>query len=264
MSAESHPPWLDVHVHVDVVKDCKGCRELHCHIQAWAHHAHIVVSMRRLIFWMAVLICLVPAGAFQLVPRMPSMAARMPTQANTCLSLPARVHILDNITATALGASPLTTVFERAMPTESIFGNAILSESRWSEPLVDPAALFAGSAEALSEEFDMCIVDAATDDDLSACLSQAHSTSLDELSSLIVREGCEVLNSKDDGTLIGLVGQVLHTAKEEGIEALAFRKLAVRACVSATLHKLTVTAAPFVTCMTMHAPDLLHKLPPFT
>merc|ERR1712167_522649 len=112
-----------------------------------------------------------------------------------------------------------------------------------------PLSLFENGSEMLSEELDQCILDASSEDDFTACLQQLHSSSLDEISGLIVKEGCDALGSYDDGTVLGLVGQLLHTAKEEGIQAISIRKLAVRAGVSATMHKMMVCALPVATSL---------------
>merc|ERR1711924_394910 len=88
----------------------------------------------------------------------------------------------------------------------------------------------------LMPEFDQCILDAESDDDFTACLQQVHTSSLDELSGILAKEGCEILSAVDDGTVVSLIAQVLHTVKSEGLDGfspVSLRKLALRACVSA-------------------------------
>lgn len=258
-SAESADScWLDVHIAVDVVKDADGCREIHCYFQAGGRTAHVAISLRRLLFWSLVLLLCLPTGAFQLMPRMPSMASRAPIVGSDSLTAPARLSWLDNITS--FSHLPvdidMTANFaaEESLPT--IHSSAELFVESMS-PL-EPAA------EHFMEEIDQCILDAASDDDFAACLQQVHSSTLDELSGVIVKEGCNLLEAADDGTVVGLLGQVLHTVKEEGLEALdvsSLRRLALRACVSASLHKMTVCAIPAVSaCMVQVAPDAMHAL----
>merc|ERR1712137_735088 len=119
-------------------------------------------------------------------------------------------------------------------------------------------------AEALMEELDACLIDAGSADDFSACLQQVGSSSLDELSGVLVKEGCNILGSADDGTAYSMLGHLLHTVKAEGLEALelaSLRRMAVRMCVSVSMHKVTVCALPAITACMMHvSPDLAHAV----
>jgi len=243
--------WLDVHFAVDCVKDTDGRRSIHCYLTCWDRHAHIVFSLRRLVFWMALLTLLVPASAFQMMPRMPHMA--------TGLAIPSRGHLLDNISAAALA--------DGADGAGAVIPSALLADGFLEKSAPEPAQLslfesFESGSEMLGEELDQCIIDASSEDDFTACLQQLHSSSLDELSGLIVKEGCDALGSNDDGTVLGLVANMLHTAKEEGIEAISFRKLAVRAGVSATMHKMMVCALPVATNLLHVDAATLHALLP--
>lgn len=197
------------------------------------------VSLRRLVFWLAMLLLLVPASTFQLMPRMPHMAT-VPTTGSAMLAVP--THNITSLEQVPVGA-----------PADSVATFFVDEESM---PVLE------GSAEHLMEEFEQCIFEASSDDDFTACVQQVHLSSLDELSSVIVKESCDILSSKDDGTIVSLVAHVLHTARSEGIDALeivSLRRLALRACVSASLHKATVCVFPAVSaCMIHVAPDLVH------
>lgn len=265
--------WLDVHFAVDVVQDIDGRRALHCHLTCWDRHAHIVLSLRRLIFWLALLMLVLPASAFRLMPRMPHMAAKAVPVASGSLSIPSRVHLLDNISAAALadGAGGIIPsallvdgLLEKSSP-EPAQLSLFESGSEMLKSAAEPAqlSLFESGSEMLVEELDQCILDASSEDDFTACLQQLHSSSLDELSGLIVKEGCDALGSyDDDGTVLGLVGQLLHSAKEEGLQAISFRKLALRAGVSATMHKIMVCALPVATGLLHVDAAALHGILP--
>lgn len=247
--ASAEPPstsWLDVHFVVDVVKDSDGCREIHFYLQLWDRTAHVALSLRRLLFWLALLVVLVPSRAFHLTPRMPGMASRAPMMGS--LAVPARLSRLDNITS--LDHSPLG--IAAAAEAVSLFD----TESMLLENSAEEAALM--------REFDECLLDAASDDDFTACVQQVHASSLDELSTVIVKEGCDLLSAADDGTVVSMLGQVLHTVRTEGVEALgmlSLRRMALRACVSASLHKMTVCALPAVSACMLHvAPNAMHAL----
>lgn len=261
--------WLDVHIAVDVVKDVDGSRELHCYFQAGDRTAHVAISLRRLLFWSVVLLFCLPAGAFQLMPRMPGMASRAPIVGSDSLTAPARLSRLDNITsvshlpveidmtaAAAAAASYPASIFavEESLPTSHSSAELLAESMSPLEP----------EAEHFMEEIEQCILDAASDDDFAACLQQVHTSTLDELSDVIVKEGCSLLDAADDGTVVGLLGHVLHTVKAEGLNALdvsSLRRLALRACVSASLHKMTVCAIPAVSaCLVQAAPDAMHAL----
>lgn len=236
--------WLDVHFVVDVVKDADGCRELHCYLQAGEHTAHVAITLRRLLFWLVVLLLCLPTGAFQLTP--PSIAGRAPTIGSASLTALARLGRLDN-TVSTMQTAPELNLFESVLPLEHSAEHLLPLEH---------------SAEHLAEEFDQCILDASSDDDFAACLQQMHTSSLDELSGVIVKEGCNLLEAADDGTAVSLLANALQTVREEGLEALGMermRRMAVRACVSATLHKITVCALPAVSaCMLSIAPNAVH------
>jgi len=242
-SAEAATTWLDVQLVVDVVKDADGCRELHCYLHLWHATWAVRCSLRRLLFWMALFLALLPASAFRMMPHMPGMAFQAPTMSSSVLSIPARLSRLDNVT------------------TLDHFSLSATAGSGAASVLGEEA--IEGLSEDLLEEFDQCIVDASSEDDFNACVHQIHDSSLDELSVAIVREGCELLSSHDDGTVVGLLGQVLHTVKSEGTEALdtvSLRRIALRACVTASLHKVTVCTLPAVSACMLHAPDMLHTL----
>lgn len=231
---------------VDVVKNDDGLREVHWHVHWWGRDAHVAILLQRLLFWAVLIMLVVPASAFQMMPRMPSLPAKAPTS-QSVLAIPRRAHLLENITALQ-GTS--------ATPAALLAASSNVEDSL--------ALINTMSSEALSEDIefgiDACLLDATTEEDFTACIQQMHSTSLDELSSIIVRESCDILNNADDGTIVGLLGQVLHTAKEEGLQAISLRRLALKACVSVSLHKLTVCAMPALTCMMHLAPDALHSL----
>lgn len=236
-SAEAAPTWYDFHVVVDVEENDEGLHELHCHLHLWGRDAHFHIQLRHLFFWMMMLLLLLPASAFQVVPRMPSAVKMAQNAAGSALMTPQRRHLVQDITALQ---APVA-LFD----TNPADGPAIFSESLPSSDAV---------------ELEQCLLDATTDSNIEACMRQIQGTSLDELSVAIANSGCEYLSSADDGTIAGIVGQLLHAAKDEGALSLpSLRRLAVRSCVSAGMHKLAVCALPALSCM-VHLPAMPEAL----
>lgn len=73
---------------------------------------------------------------------------------------------------------------------------------------------------------------------------------VEEISGLMVKESAAVgMIAPDDGTLLALISQAAHFVKEGDISLVAFRSVAMRACISAALHKVvgSVLASQVVT-----------------
>jgi len=231
-------------VSFNIVSDSAGRRNIHCCLHTkWDHTFHVSLSLRRLVFWLALFLLLAPIGAFRAFPGIIGVGRATSRASN--------FHMWGG--AIALGEAPSSPTFHRD-PTfhdrDPTFHGA---DRRELHPV--------RKSTAGTEELDQCIVDASGDSAIQLCVEQFHSTSLDELSSLIVKEGCEMISLNDDGTMIGLLGQILHTIKQEGfgevIQGKQLKRLASKACVAASLHKLSLCAMPFAGSCMAHAQDIM-------
>jgi len=234
-------------VSFNIVNDSAGRRNIHCCLHTkWDRTFHVSLSLRRLVFWLALFLLLVPIGAFGALPRIVGKGVATSRASN--------FHMWGG--AIALGEAP-------SSPTFHDDRDATFHDDRDATfHGTDPRGLHpVRQSPAETEELEQCIVDASDDSAVQLCVQQFQSSGLDELSSLIVKEGCQMISSNDDGTMIGILGQIMHTAKNEGFAQVfqgeQLKRLATKACVAASIHKLSLCALPLASGCVAHAQDIM-------
>lgn len=278
--------------HIDVIKDARGRRELHCYIRSGERTAHLAFSVRSLVFWLAFLLLMVPASAFQLMPRMTHMATAPVSAPIAIAGRSACLSQLNNATSiedlgsagvagsVAAGSAASLLMDEGSMAALELDGCLLDGASDAASDMLENGAedLVHSKLEHNVIEFDMsdwdmsgfdhCFVDASSNDVVMACLQQVHLATLDDVSISIVNE---VLNSKEDGTLLSILANVVQSGMEGGsngvspLEAVSLKRMAFRACVSASVHKMAVFSFPYVSaCMLNMAPDAVHAITTLT
>lgn len=217
------PRCSSFNISVTVEKNAQGRRELQMCVQCFGRVARVSIQLRSLVFWFAFYLLFVPTGAFQLMPGMAGPGVASKSAARGAMQGD-RHHLGAHGTPRII--VPLDAPADSACR-EAAGGAVALSIERLQT--AEPATL-AGLLESCEasvdadghysfdeEEFEECIVDAESHGgDISACLTdQVKSSSLEELSTAIAKEGTTLLQGMaDDGTVSCLVYNLLSTAKK--------------------------------------------------
>lgn len=192
----------DWNITVTVEKNDTGCRELKMSLRCCGRDARFAIQLRSLLFWLVILLACIPTRAFQLVPGMPmggvvSSTAQGTLHVNRHLGVsstpPRDVPIASKCNEAAGGA--VANLIERLQADQpaNVAGLFELCEAR-----VDAD----GHSYFEEEELDGCLVDAESEEEVAACVrTQIKSSTLEELSAVIAKEGAEMLEgmSMDEG-----------------------------------------------------------------
>lgn len=279
----------DWNISIKVEKNDKGRRELRMNLRCCGRDARIAIQLRSLFFWLVLSMLFTTTSAFQLVPGMTS-GPRMPTgpqATRATVQQPQRAaiggtarlgNLLDvpnNAACYDVAASTVALTTEHLQATQPVMFSGLVESCELQSTTTNPTGFD-------EEEFETCLVDAeGNEGEISACLlTQIESSSLDELSAAIAKEGAALLQSTmDDSTMSCLVYNLLDTMKRvrterttvptesaevamESAGATAesvpqmLRRGAVRACVSIGMHKAVLAAMPAITAATHIAAHL--------
>lgn len=210
-------PW-DLHVTVKVKTNDEGRRELRIGVRCYGKFSSVAIPIRILCFWIVLLLALLPSGAFMVGPgmRMSSYATQRTASRAGHSSTAATPIDVGHDTLGLLRESPQAGLFSNSplrglSPDHECFVDAAgMSGQSELETLEQPVL---DEIHEACETFDECILDAEGEDGLMECMEQIHTSSLEEISGLIAKEGASLLATADDGTLSCLVYHLLDTVK---------------------------------------------------
>ena len=275
----------DWNITVKVEKNDKGRRELRMCLRCCGRDARIAIQLRSLFFWLVLSMLFKTTSAFQVMggmatgPQATRAAVQQPLRAaiGSTARLSSLLDVADNAACYDVAASAVARTTEHLQATQPAIFSGLVESCELQSTTADPTGFN-------EEEFEACLVDAEGDEDeISACLrTQLESSSLDELSAAIAKEGAALLQSTmDDNTLSCIVYNLLDTARrvraersavpteaaEVAMEAGAateaaesvpqmLRRSAVRACVSIGMHKAMLVAMPAIAAATHVAVNL--------
>lgn len=232
-SADAAVTW---HLALDIVRNSKGRRELHVFVTCRGHELEGAIELRRLFFWLLLLLAIVPISSLRLTP----FAMRMSIATNQMTS---------SRSAVAGATAPCV-----RLPTDP--------PPCWIDdtlPELPPETLAAINTTTLAEQWARAAIHTKVNTSAltEQCAAQIELCGIDELNDCIMNEVCSAVGLHDDGSFSSLARHIVDVVYDGcDFSPQVLKKVAIRSSVSMGMHKLALAAWAPIACAIAHAPGL--------